>query len=199
MTGLPPGTQIGYGAGIAAGTASAAYQSAEFHRGNGPACRSMRRTRCELLGDSSFQGCLRRRGESGAQCHSGDYPVNIGIENDLPTAVGEASDRRSGVGTDTGQPEQRLAIPGHLPIEVIGDHACRLVQPKRPARIAKATPGGTASPGDAAASDAGVGQRSSQACHGPAYPLDGRLLQHELTDLIAHGVASGRRHGRSRA
>ena len=130
----------------------------------------------------------------------GEDAPDVRVEHGVPLAVGEARHGGGGIGADSGQAAQLLGRGRYL-AAIAGCVIRSALACSRTARRGYPSRSHcrTASAGVAAASAAGSGQRLSQAAWAGSTRLTGVCCSMISLTRIDHGVASGWRHGRSRA
>ena len=189
-TGDVPRAQVGDRALVAAWTSRHADESPELHHGDVP------RVRGRAVGGHRVRGqpCLgpveREVREGLALERAGQHTPDVGVDDDLGDAEGEARHRGGRVGTDPGKGQQPLGRVRHLAAVELDHHPCRLVQPEGPARVAEPSPGPH---GISRRSGREVGRRRP-----PLHPLapdrldprERRLLRHHLGEEDAPGAGS---------
>ena len=113
---------------------------------------------------------------------------------------GEGRDRGGGVVADPGQRQQvRVRRSGTSPPCLLDDRDGRRVQPQRPARVAEPAPGPHRLAGAGRDEVGRLGQAAIQASQTGSTRATGVCWSMISETSTPQGVASGRRHGRSRA
>ena len=115
--------------------------------------------------------------------------AQVGVERDVVELESEGAQRGGRVRSDSGQRQQRFALPRQLAAMALDDRHRDRMQARRAGVVAQAAPG----PHDVARPRRRQARQVGEGCEERLverdHALDLRLLQHELADQNAVGVA----------
>ena len=188
----PPAAQIRDRAATTPRLPRGANQCTKLHRRHRPAGRKGWRVWNQRSGLPQLRRGLVRPGVLHPLERAGEHSPHVAVHDRMPGTKGKGRDGSGRVRTHTRQAKQIGRIRRDLAVVPRHDGNRRLVQPKGAPWVPEPAPCSTAK-------SAGAGQRASQAFQTGSTRLTWVCWSMTSLTRTPHGVASGRRHGRSRA